>query len=117
MRFSCEVQGPMVDHNGKKYIHLLIPDDVKQIIHHVYARHPLEGEWRDDPLDGNVLAVKVPFRYRRVMCTFEGVPVQSLRKGDEVDVDILFMGVWNYERHCGYSWKLSYIKSRAESIV
>ena len=28
----------------------------------------------DNPLDGNVLTVKVPFRYRRVMCSIRGCP-------------------------------------------
>jgi hypothetical protein len=35
-----------------------------------------------------------------------------LKKGDSIDVDILFMGVWNYAEYSGYSWKLSYIKSK-----
>lgn len=107
----------MVDHNGKKYIHFLVPDDIRQSIQYIHERNPLEGEHRSDPLEGNILTVKVPFRYNRVMCLFESAPVQSLKRGDEVDVDIQFMGVWNVERHCGYSWKLNYIKSRTDSSV
>ena len=116
MRFPCKVHTPMLDYNNKKYIRFLISDDVKQRIEYNHAKTPLQGEKKEDPLEGNVLTVKVPFRYRRVMCTFEGVPVQSLKKGDEVEVDILFMGVWNYAEYSGYSWKLSYIKLKTESI-
>lgn len=118
MMFTCTVHGPMVDHNNKKYLHLLVPDDVKRAIHQVYAQNPLApGRHRDDPLDGNVLRVKVPFKYRRVFCTFEGVPVQSLKKGDAVEVVALFMGVWTHGDYTGYSWKLNYIRSMTESYV
>jgi len=59
-----------------------------------------------NPLDGFILTVKVPFRYRRVMCNVSGKPVQSLIKGDEVGIEVEFMGVWNKGDHSGYSWKL-----------
>jgi len=51
------------------------------------------------------------------MCTFEGVPAQSLKKDDEVDVDIMYMGMWTRGEYCGHSWKLSYIKSTTNYIV
>jgi hypothetical protein len=112
MRFPCEVHTPMLDCNNKKYILILISDYTKRSVEFLQARQPLEGEHRENPLSGNVLTVKVPFRYRRVMCTFEGVPVQSLQKGDAIEVDVQFMGVWKYDKYCGYSWKLNYIKSK-----
>jgi hypothetical protein len=117
MRFSCKVYTPMFDCNNKKYIRFLISDDVKQRIEYMHNRTPLQGEKRENPLEGHVLTVKVPFRYRRVMCTFEGVPVQSLKKDDVVDVDTTFMGAWNYGEYSGYSWKLSYIKLKTDYIV
>ena len=117
MRFSCRVHSPMVECNKKMYIRFLIPDDVKQRVEALHHRNPLHGEHTENPLEGNVLTVKVPYRYRRVMCTFEGVPVQSMKKDDEVDVDILYTGVWTYGKYCGYSWKLSYIKSSTNYIV
>lgn len=117
MRFSCKVYSPMVDYNNKKYIRFVIPDDIKQRIEYIHSKIPLQGEHKENPLDGNVLTVKVPFRYRRVMCTFEGVPVQTLKRDDEVEVDILFMGCWNYGKYSGFTWKLTYIKSKTEIIV
>jgi hypothetical protein len=65
----------------------------------------------DDPLDGKILTVKVPFRYRRVMCSVNGRPVQSLIKDDEVEVDIDFTGVWNVGNYSGYTWKIKSITS------
>lgn len=117
MRFSCKVHTPMFDYNNKKYIRFLISDDVKQRVEYMHNKTPLGGEKNENPLEGHVLTVKVPFRYRRVMCTFEGVPVQSLKKDDVVDVDVSFMGVWNYREYSGYSWKLSYIKLKTQCIV
>ena len=117
MRFSCKVHTPMFDFNNKKYIRFLITDTIKQRIEYTQSKIPLQGEKKENPLEGNVLTVKVPFRYRRVMCTFEGVPVQSLKKGDNVDVDILYMGAWNYAEYSGYSWKLSYIKLKSDNVL
>lgn len=111
MRFTCKVHTPMYDYNGKKYIRFLVPDGIKYRIQYTHDSKPLQGEHQENPLEGNIITVKVPFRYRRVMCTFEGVPVQTLQKHDLVDVDITFMGVWTFEKYCGYAWKLSYIKS------
>jgi hypothetical protein len=55
----------MYDHHSKKYIRLL------------------------DIETGKVLVVKVPYRYRRVMCTVEGRPVQALVKGDHVEIETI----------------------------
>ena len=117
MRFSCKVHTPMFDCNDKKYIRFVISDDVKQRIQFTQSRYQLKEIYKNNPLEGNVITVKVPFRYRRVMCTFEGVPTQSLKKDDQVDVDITFMGMWTRGDYCGYSWKLSYIKSTSNYIV
>ena len=105
MKFLAKVYQPMYDHNDKKYIRLVIPEKCSEIIRRIQSR-----EVRDNPLDGNVLTVKVPFRYRRVMCRVEGRPVQSLIKDDEVEVEINFMGVWNVGEYSGYSWKLSFLR-------
>jgi len=61
----------------------------------------------DNPLDGTILTVKVPFRYRRVMCNVKGRPIQSLIKDDEVEVELDFKGVWNIGTYSGFSWILS----------
>jgi len=61
----------------------------------------------DNPLDGTILTVKVPFRYRRVMCNVKGRPIQSLIKDDEVEIVADFKGVWNVGTYSGFSWVLS----------
>tara|TARA_B110000259_G_scaffold58333_1_gene68890 strand:+ start:110 stop:457 length:348 start_codon:yes stop_codon:yes gene_type:complete len=108
MKFLAKVHTPMYDHNDKKYIRLVIPEKCTEII----KRMQLNKAWLvknrhiDDPLDGRILTVKVPFRYRRVMCEVKGRPVQSLIKDDEVEIEIEFKGVWNVANYSGFSWKL-----------
>jgi len=73
----------------------IIPVNVSEIIErmHTNKSHLLANQNTDNPLDGRVLTVKVPFRYRRVMCEVKGRPIQSLLKGDEVEVVVDFKGV------------------------
>lgn len=113
MKFVANVYEPMYDHNDKKYIRLVIPENCSQIIGRMHANksHLIKNSHIDNPIDGRVLTVKVPFRYRRVMCDVKGRPVQSLIKGDEVEVSLDFAGVWNVGEYSGYAWKLVSITS------
>jgi hypothetical protein len=109
MKFIAKVYEPFYEHNSKKYIRFIIPVKVSGIIERMHAQrlHLLVNQNVDDPLNGTVLTVKVPFRYRRVMCKVEGRPIQSLVKGDTVDIEIDFKGYWNVGNHSGFSWILS----------
>ena len=116
MTFPVEatVYEPMYEYNEKKYLRITLPDKVRDYIRELH-RHKkkfiLFPKKLDDPLEGNVLRIKVPFRYRRVMCNVDGdTPVQSLKKGDTVLTEIQFNGVWNAQEHSGYSCILKYIK-------
>ena len=111
MKFLAKVYQPMYDHNEKKYIRLVIPEKCSEIIRRIHTNksYLIKNERVDNPLDGNVLTVKVPFRYRRVMCKVEGKPIQSLIKDENVEVEIIFMSVWNVGEYSGYSWKLDKI--------
>jgi hypothetical protein len=113
MKFVAKVYEPMYDFNDKKYIRLMVPQKASEIIRgiHTSKMHLLTNQHVDDPLDGHVLTVKVPFRYRRVMCEVRGRPVQSLIKGDEAEIEINFRGVWNVGSHSGFSWVLSQMSS------
>ena len=113
MKFLAKVYQPMYDHNDKKYIRLVIPEKCSEIVRRMQMNKLglIKNERIDDPLDGHILTVKVPFRYRRVMCKVQGNPVQSLTKDQEVEIEIDFMGVWNVGEYSGYSWKLVSIKS------
>ncbi len=117
MKFIAKVYEPMYDFNDKKYIRYIIPVKVSEIIErmHTNKSHLLMNQNIDNPLDGTILTVKVPFRYRRVMCEVRGRPVQSLIKGDEVEVVADFKGVWNVGNYSGFSWILSSSSSGASA--
>ena len=108
MKFRAQVYTPMYDHNDKKYIRLVIPEKCAEIAQRmqVNVSHLIQHPRIDNPLEGRILRVKVPFRYRRVMCEVLGRPVQSLIKDDEVEVVVDFKGVWNVGGYSGYSWVL-----------
>lgn len=109
MKCVVKVHTPMYDFNDKKYIRFIIPSKVSEIIERMHGQrlHLLVNQNIDNPLDGKVLTVKVPFRYRRVMCKVQGRPIQSLKKDDETEVELDFKGIWNMGNHSGFSWILS----------
>ena len=109
MKFIAKVYEPMYDFNNKKYIRFTIPLKAAEIIEkmHENRMHLLVNLNIDNPLDGRILTVKVPFRYRRVMCEVKGRPLQSLIKDDEVEVVVDFKGSWNVGNYSGFSWILS----------
>jgi hypothetical protein len=109
MKFIAKVYEPMYDFNDKKYMRFTIPLKCAEIIErmHEIRSHLIVNQNVDNPLDGRVLTVKVPFRYRRVMCEVKGRPLQSLIKDDQVEIMVDFKGSWNVGNHSGFSWILS----------
>jgi len=112
---ECEVYEPMYEYNDKRYIRITVNDRTRDYIHGLQeskSRFIMNKQKVDDPLEGNVLTIKVPFRYRRVMCTVEGnTPVQSLAKGDLVKIIANFSGAWNVANHSGYAWVIKQIQT------
>ena len=41
------------------------------------------------------------------MCEVKGKPIQSLVKGDEVEIETEFKGYWNVGNHSGFTWILN----------
>jgi hypothetical protein len=113
MLLNASVHTPMYEHNDKKYIRVIVSESDVHLIRykHNLKMQLLKNARVDDPLEGRILTVKVPFRYRRVMCEVRGRPVQSLVRNDVVDMNVEFMGVWNTGEYSGYAWKLKSIQS------
>lgn len=60
-----------------------------------------------NPLEGNVLSVKIPYRYRRVDCQVLGItPVEDLKPGDEIFTTVQFCGAWK----SGLYWRFNLIQ-------
>ena len=110
--FKCRVFSPMYDKNNKKYLELELVDPIKKRIEtiHNYTNDYITKKFMN-PLIGNVIKVKVPFKYNRVTCKVGGIkPIQEMQKGDSVNVHIEFCGVWEVGDYCGLSWKLTSIE-------
>ena len=110
MKLTCRIQEPMTSEGDKRYLDLdvgLQGPIIKQI--HDLSKKPVVR--LVDPLHGNILRVKVPFRYRRVMCCVSGdKTIQELVKGDTVAVELKFCGWWVVGEYGGPSWKIDAIR-------
>lgn len=109
MMIRAKIHKPMYDHNDKKYIQLAVPSKFASRVEQVHEANAgkLRNGEKQNPLMGSVLTVKVPYRYRRVMCQVVGSkPIQALREGDEVVVELEFTGAWNVGNTSGFSWKI-----------
>jgi len=100
----------MYDREGRKYMDICVPQDVAA---HVTKIHENEQARRTIPIGnslwGNVLCVKVPYRYKRVDCDVLGItPVQDMQEADEISNVIEFSGGW----HTGMFWKFTQIGLR-----
>lgn len=105
MKFVGEIYEPLYEHNERKYVRILIPPQVSQRVIAMHSKHPRQ---RFNPLDGNILTVKVPYRYKRVMVKMNGLKgVSSFVIGDKVEFNIDFKGTWKIDdNHSGYTWLL-----------
>ena len=114
MNFECEIVLPLYVKNNKRYMDISVPCE------HIETVRQIHGELRDvftknhfqDPLEGSVLKVKIPYRNNRVSCKIVGLtPIQELKRGDPVRVDLKFCGSWDIGDYCGVSWKLNLIET------
>ena len=91
----------------KKYLKLELNSDTVKMIKMNHVKKALQVKKLIDPLEGNTLKVKIPFRYNRVMCKVTGgKTIQEMVKGDQVKVEIKYCGWWESGEFGGPSWKL-----------
>ena len=101
LEFSCTVARPLYDYSDKKYMNLLLDTETENKINRIqFIKVDI------NPLIGNVLKVKVPFRYRKIDFPVYGdKTLYELEEGDEVRVKIKCCGVWKVDDLSGYAWK------------
>jgi hypothetical protein len=111
--FVATIHRTMYDTLNTKYIDITLPRKQQEIIYRINKRGGESVETRAfNPLSGNVLSVKVPWRYKRIDCTVKGiVPVQDFEVGDEVMVEIKYCGTWT----TGTYWKFISVE-RVDSL-
>ena len=112
--FTCAIQSSFNERNKKRYLELnLSENDVDKILKlHKSTSSLLKNTKIKNPLDGNILEIKVPFRYNKVSCVVSGnKTVQELVRGDRVEVKAEFCGPWNIGEWSGFAWKILEIKN------
>lgn len=112
MNFTCAVALPMYERNSKKYMDFALAEydtiTVREIHSICMKRKPIF----QDPLEGSVLKVKIPFRNNRVSCRVSGVKtIHELARGDVVSISIKNCGTWEVGDYCGIAWKLNLIET------
>ena len=108
--FECKVSRSLIERNDKRYLTLhLDNEDVLTVAKQQRQDvHFIKNQKIMNPLDGDKLEVKVPFRYNRTMCkVFGSKTIHELIFGDVLEVEIEYGGVWNVGEWSGYSWKLN----------
>lgn len=108
---KCTIAKAMYSNNNKKYIGIKVDDPER------FNLKP-QPNVRDfiNPLNGDVLTVKIPFRYNRVMCSVSGAKtLQELIVGDTIDIDITFGGYWLVNGFGGPSWKVDRVTTYTKS--
>lgn len=103
---NCSIAEPMFG-DARKYFILELDSDSVKMVKMNHVKKALFVKQLIDPLDGNSLKVKIPFRYNRVMCKVTGgKTIQEMVKGDKVKVELKYCGWWESGDFGGPSWKL-----------
>ena len=105
--FSCTIDNQQIT-DKKIYTYLKLSESQQNRINEV---HKASNQYLQtklmNPLQSDILKVKVPYKYNKVTCKVSGNKVlQELVKGDQVTVVIEYCGVWAVNGYCGPSWKL-----------
>ena len=109
MDLLVRIHRPMYEFNSKRYMDIIVPEES---IPHILEKHRPHTTL-SNPLKENILRVKVPYRYKRIDCKVEGiVPVQDMKKDDQVEVSIVFCGAWD----TGLYWKFSKLRHINKNI-
>jgi hypothetical protein len=107
LEFQCKCDHRELT-SGKMYLYISLGETQKNKIHEIHkaSNDHLTGKLMN-PLQSDILKVKVPYKYDKVACKVSGnKAVQELVKGDQVTVSIEYCGVWSVNGYCGPSWKL-----------
>lgn len=89
----------------RKYMKIELDDKTKHSV--IKTQNTKKSEEHINPLDGNILAIKVPFRYNRVDCKVLGItPVEDLKQGDYIYTTVQFCGAWK----SGLYWRINSIQ-------
>lgn len=110
LTIRATINRPIYEFNSKRYMDIRIVDEIIPQIEKTHSKFR-SGMW--NPLKGNILRVKIPYRYNRVDCKVEGLtPVQEMEKDDSISATIQFCGGWE----AGLYWKFTTIRQNDKNI-
>lgn len=105
LKLNAVLVEQIFERNKKKYMKFKVDGEkIRQL--HDARKHFLNKPNVDDPLDGDILTVKVPFRYNRIMCNTGDKFIYDFQQDAPVIVEMTFCGTWEQGQSCGYAWKL-----------
>ena len=89
----------------RKYMKIELDQETRDEVLRTHNKKNFEGGI--NPLDDNILLVKIPYRYNRVDCQVLGLtPVECLKPGDEISTTVQFCGAWK----SGLYWRFNLIQ-------
>jgi hypothetical protein len=106
---TATVVAPLYTHNNKKYLEFKMSRAAAGIIKeaHISVQDALVTAKVQNPLVGDVLRVKVPWKGRNHICKVTGnKSLCGLVEGDKVKIEVDFCGAWIVGDFSGTSWKL-----------
>lgn len=107
MLTKIEIVEPLYVHNEKRYIKIKILSETDLDLIKRLSKINSNSKKFLNSLEGNVLKIKVPYRYKRIDCGVVGLKtLYEYRKGDMALVEILYMGEWTIGDFSGNTWKL-----------
>ena len=108
--FSCNIHKLLFDRNKKKYLELKLSlDDIKKVNQeHFKTSKFIQNKKIKNPLEEDILEVKIPFRYKKISCDVRGdKTIHELCIDDRVQVSLEYCGVWNIGEWSGFAWKIN----------
>lgn len=104
LMFKSKVHRPMYTINSRKYMDIKLERSIAEKVQEIQSSERVS--LGSNPLNDDVLVVKVPWRYKKVDCDIIGItPVQEMKEGDDIWSGIEYCGLWA----TGHHWKFATI--------
>lgn len=112
MKVTCILYKPLFERNEKKYLEIELNSvDLENAEkNHKKTIKFIQNKKIKNPLEDNILEVKVPYKYKKLACKVSGLKqIGEYTIGDQVTLDIEYCGVWNIGEWSGFAWKVNEI--------
>ena len=96
------------ERSGKKYMDILLNDNDMKYVQDLQILQYMKNETPFfNPLDGNILTIKIPWRYNKIDYIHVGLTtIFEICENDPIYVELNFKGLWGTKTAHGFSWVL-----------